>query len=54
MDFDVANRPWRETLARSFKTDKQLAKVFNNINLVDGEVYKVIASYYALYYSVDR
>ncbi|PKH03849.1 KamA family radical SAM protein [Psychromonas sp. MB-3u-54] len=44
MDFDVARRPWRETLARSFKTDKELAKVFNNINRVDDEVYKVIAT----------
>ena len=44
MDFDVANTPWRETLARSFKTDKQLAKVFDNIKPVDDEVYKVIAA----------
>lgn len=44
MDFDVANTPWRETLARSFKTDKQLAKVFDNIKPVEDEVYKVIAA----------
>ncbi|WP_028865071.1 KamA family radical SAM protein [Psychromonas aquimarina] len=44
MDFDVTSRPWRETLAYSFKTDKQLAKVFHNINPVDSEVYKVIAA----------
>ncbi|WP_019614314.1 KamA family radical SAM protein [Psychromonas ossibalaenae] len=44
MDFDVASRPWRETLAYSFKTDKQLAEVFNNINPVDDQVHKVIAT----------
>ncbi|MCF1426851.1 MAG: KamA family radical SAM protein [Shewanella sp.] len=44
MAFDVANTPWRETLARSFKTDKQLARVFSNINPVDDEVYQVIAA----------
>ncbi|BDM65255.1 lysine 2,3-aminomutase [Shewanella sp. NFH-SH190041] len=44
MAFDVAATPWRETLARSFKTDKQLAQVFDNINPVDDAVYQVIAA----------
>jgi len=44
MDFDVDSLPWRETLAHSFKTDKQLSKVFSNINPVEEDVYKVIAT----------
>jgi lysine 2,3-aminomutase len=44
MDFDVAHRPWREILAHYFKTDKELTKIFNNIDRADDEVYKVIAT----------
>ncbi|SHH32467.1 KamA family radical SAM protein [Ferrimonas marina] len=44
MAFDVANHSWRETLAKSFKTDKDLAKVLHGIRPVDEEVYDVIAA----------
>ena len=44
LDYDVANLPWREVLAKSFKTDRQLSQVFENIRPVDSAVYKVIAA----------
>ncbi|WP_028108283.1 KamA family radical SAM protein [Ferrimonas futtsuensis] len=44
MNFDVAAHPWRETLAKSFKTDRDLAKVLQKVRPVDREVYKVIAA----------
>ncbi|WP_051472564.1 KamA family radical SAM protein [Shewanella sp. 38A_GOM-205m] len=44
MQFDVANHSWRETLSLSFKNDKQLSQVFNNIRAVDDQVYEVIAA----------
>lgn len=44
MDFDIASIPWQQALSHSFKNDKQLAKVFENIKSVDKGVYKVIAA----------
>ncbi|TKB48873.1 KamA family radical SAM protein [Ferrimonas sediminicola] len=44
MSFDVSAHPWRETLAKSFKTDRDLAKVLQNVRPVDQQVYQVIAA----------
>lgn len=44
MAFDVADHSWRETLAKSFQSDKDLAKVLQGVRPVEDEVYKVIAA----------